>query len=141
MRIAIMSDIHGFDLALRNVLDDIEANGPFDAIVAAGDLCETGPRPDEVVRICRSAGSRRSKQYGRWRHQGRAGTGDDAPNLRYAAERLGTEGVAGSPRSLRDPFQTPPGSTGHGDDLLIVLANPHNLEDSLDPDCSPTSSF
>jgi hypothetical protein len=37
------------------------------------------------------------------------------------------------------PFEirfTPPDSTGQDDDLLIVHANPHNLEDSLDPDCS-----
>jgi len=136
MRIAIMSDIHGFDLALRNVLDDIEANGPFDAIVAAGDLCETGPRPDEVVRILQERGIQAvegNTDVGVIKAaQGR----DDAPNLRYAAERLGTEGVAWLAALPFEIRFTPPGSTGHGDDLLIVHANPHNLEDSLDPDCS-----
>lgn len=136
MRIAIMSDIHGFDLALRAVLDDIDASGPFDAIVAAGDLCETGPRPEEVVRILQERGIQAvegNTDIGVIK----AGRGkDDKPNLRYAAERLGTDGLAwlaALPFELRF---TPPDSTGQRDDLLIVHANPHNLEDSLDPDCS-----
>ena len=37
MRVAIMSDIHGFDLALRSVLADIDANGPFDRIEFYGN--------------------------------------------------------------------------------------------------------
>lgn len=136
MRIAIMSDIHGFDLALRSVLEDIDASGPFDAIVAAGDLCETGPRPDEVVRILREREIRAvegNTDVGVIKAaQGR----DDEPNLRYAAERLGNEGVAWLAALPFEIRFTPPGATGHGDDLLIVHANPHNLEDSLAPDCS-----
>src|SRR6476619_6341427 len=49
MRIAVMSDIHGFDLALETVRADLEARGPFDEIVVAGDLCLVGPAPERVL--------------------------------------------------------------------------------------------
>ncbi|MEA2594744.1 MAG: hypothetical protein QOF01_1213, partial [Thermomicrobiales bacterium] len=47
MRVAVMSDIHGFSLALETVLADIDLQGPFDEVVVAGDLCEVGPAPAE----------------------------------------------------------------------------------------------
>ena len=49
MRIAILSDIHGNALALEAVLTDIAANGRYDEIIVAGDLVWSGPRPREVV--------------------------------------------------------------------------------------------
>ncbi len=45
MRVAVMSDIHGFNLALETVLADLDAQGPFDEVIVAGDLCEVGPGP------------------------------------------------------------------------------------------------
>lgn len=136
MRIAIISDIHGFDLALRAVLDDIDRNGPFDQIVAAGDLCEIGPRPDEVVRILQERGI--AAVRGNTDVELVEGTRTDTsnPELRYAIDRLGKDGIA----YLKDlPFEhriTPPDSAGHADDLLIVHANPMNLVDPLDPGLS-----
>ena len=54
MRIAVMSDIHGFSIALEHVLAEIDRTGPFDEIVVAGDLCEVGPGPEEVLSILQS---------------------------------------------------------------------------------------
>ena len=56
MRVAVLSDIHGFDLAFETVLADLDATGPYDAVVIAGDLCEIGPRPDRVIELIRERG-------------------------------------------------------------------------------------
>jgi predicted phosphodiesterase len=134
MRVAIISDIHGFDLALRLVLADIDANGPFDRIVAAGDLCEIGPRPDEVVRILQERGI--AAVRGNTDVDLIQGARDDStnPELRYGIDRLGAVGLdwlAELPFEIRI---TPPDSDGQRDDLLIVHANPQNLNDPLDPE-------
>ena len=136
MRVAIMSDIHGFDLALRAVLDDIDQHGPFDQIVVAGDLCEIGPRPDEVIRILQERGipAVRGNTDVDLIEGAKAGTSND--ELCYGIDRLGKDGLA----YLRKlPFAhriTPPDSEGHWDDLLIVHANPLNLNDPLAPELS-----
>jgi predicted phosphodiesterase len=133
MRIAIMSDIHGFDLALRAVLEDIDRLGPFDLIVAAGDLCEIGPRPDEVVRIIRARGIGAVSGNTDVELVEGARAGTETAELRYAIDRLGPEGIAWL-ASL--PFElrvSPPNGRGPSDDLLIVHANPRNLHDPLDP--------
>ncbi len=49
MRVAILSDIHGHLHALDAVLQHVDAEGPVDHIVVAGDLCVFGPRPKEVL--------------------------------------------------------------------------------------------
>ena len=136
MRIAIMSDIHGFDLALRAVLADIDANGPFDAIVAAGDLCEIGPRPDEVLRILQERGVRAVRGNTDVAIVDAARGEHGTAELRYAVERLGDAGVAWLDALPFEIRFTPPDSAGPADDLLIVHANPHNLSDHLDPGSS-----
>lgn len=49
MRIALLSDIHGNDVALKAVLRDIEAQGGVDAYWVLGDLVALGPKPVEVL--------------------------------------------------------------------------------------------
>src|SRR5688572_22605044 len=49
MNVAVISDIHGFSIALDEVLADIDREPGIDVIVAAGDLCEGGPDPIGVV--------------------------------------------------------------------------------------------
>jgi len=133
MRIAIMSDIHGFDLAFKAVLDDIDRNGPFDLIAVAGDLSVIGPRPDEVVRIARERdlsvvkGNTDVDLVQGWR------SGSEDPEHRYAGKLLGDDGIdwlAALPFEIR---VSPPDACGPQDDLLIVHANPQNLNDALDP--------
>src|SRR6187551_347140 len=48
MRIALISDLHGSELALNAVLADIARAG-VDQIVCLGDVATLGPRPREVV--------------------------------------------------------------------------------------------
>ncbi len=49
MRIAILSDIHGNQVALEAVLQHIAQQQPIDALVVAGDLCLNGPCPLQVI--------------------------------------------------------------------------------------------
>ncbi|MCC6943564.1 MAG: metallophosphoesterase family protein [Thermomicrobiales bacterium] len=135
MRVAVLSDIHGFDLAFDVVLEDIDAQGSFDAIVVAGDLCETGPAPREVLETL-------------WNRPGIiaihgntdlylvdiAANGTTRKEKQFTVEAIGEDGVAylaSLPFSHRIP---PPGSRGPHDDLLIVHANPRNVMDALYPD-------
>jgi predicted phosphodiesterase len=133
MRIAVMSDIHGFSLALETVLADLDRQGPFDEVVVAGDLCEVGPAPAEVIGLLRARdfavlqGNTDLDIVIAARERGGHETDE------YAAERIGPEGIAylaGLPFSHRI---TPPGGRSPDDDLLVVHANPHNLVDKLDP--------
>ncbi len=136
MRVAIMSDIHGFDLAFRAVLDDIDRNGPFDLIAVAGDLCVIGPRPDEVIRLARerSLAVVRGNTDVALVHGWRAGSDD--PEIRYAGQRVGDEGIAWLDALPFEIRISPPGVRGPHDDLLIVHANPRDLETALDPELS-----
>jgi predicted phosphodiesterase len=133
MRVAIMSDIHGFDLAFRSVLHDIDRNGPFDLIAVAGDLCVIGPRPDEVVRIARERnlivlkGNTDVALVHGWRTQ------SDDPEINYAVPLLGEKGMSWLEALPFEIRVSPPDANGPQDDLLIVHANPQNLYDALDP--------
>ena len=49
-RIALLSDIHGNEVALRAVLRDIEAEG-VDEIACLGDVATLGPKPREVLAL------------------------------------------------------------------------------------------
>ena len=53
MRFAIVSDIHGNEVALHSVVDDIDSTG-IDQVYAAGDLALLGPRRVNVWRSCKS---------------------------------------------------------------------------------------
>ena len=56
MRIAILTDVHANLTALRSVLTDINARGPFHLIVSAGDQLSGGPRPIETWQELEQAG-------------------------------------------------------------------------------------
>jgi predicted phosphodiesterase len=136
MRIAVMSDFHGFSLALGTVLADLDRQGPFDEVVVAGDLCEVGPAPDEVLALLRARdfvvlqGNTDLDVVIAARERG--GQESDA----YAAEKIGPEGIA---YLAELPFShriAPPGARSPADDLLVVHANPHNLVDKLHPEAS-----
>lgn len=133
MRIAVMSDIHGFSLALEVVRRDIAAYGPFDEIVVAGDLAVVGPDPQSVVDTIREEGWIAIQgntdvdlvEAAQW------ATGLD--ELRYWVENLTDDAMdflALMPFSHRI---LPPGGLGPEHELLIVHANPWNVIDQLDP--------
>lgn len=130
MRIAIIADIHGNQLALEAVLADLAQQPPVDQIVIAGDLCLNGPRPRQVldmiqglrcpviqgnvdVDVVRQGGkSERKRSIVAW-----------------TREQIGAEGIAylaTLPFSYR--VVNPDGG-----DLLVVHANPLNLDDAIMP--------
>ena len=55
MRLALISDIHGNDIALQAVLEDINQKGA-DYILCLGDVAALGPRPAETVHMIREQG-------------------------------------------------------------------------------------
>lgn len=131
MRVAIISDIHGNQRALEAVLRDLKNQPLCDQIVIAGDLCLNGPRPREVLQLVQEL------------HcpvlQGNVDLetvvqppekGEKKRNaVAWTREQIGAAGIAylaGLPFSYRV-------SNPGGRDLLIVHANPLNLEDALFP--------
>ena len=53
MRVAVISDIHGNQIALEAVLEDLSQQAPVDHTIIAGDLCLNGPCPAQVLDIVR----------------------------------------------------------------------------------------
>ena len=56
MRLAIFSDLHGNPFACEAVLVAIAAEGTFDAVLAAGDLCLGGSNPAACVDLLATEG-------------------------------------------------------------------------------------
>src|SRR3954469_25257906 len=134
MRVAVMSDIHGFDLALETVLADVAGRGPFYEIVVAGDLCAMGPAPGLVLQRLATTGFFVIEGNTDFGLVDTARTGIADPESQYALDQIGNTGVDYL-ASL--PFQrriSPPGSTDPGEDLLVVHANPHDLETKITPE-------
>jgi predicted phosphodiesterase len=131
-----MSDIHGFDLALRTVLDDLTRRGPFDEVVVAGDLALVGPAPRIALDVLVESGFTLLTGNSE-RDLVEAAQADHQPaELAFALSAIGEEGVAllaSLPFSRRI---TPPGGESPEDDLLVVHANPHDLETKLRPEMS-----
>jgi predicted phosphodiesterase len=131
MRIAVISDIHGNQLALEAVLRDLEEQPRCDELVIAGDLCLNGPRPQEVLQIVRNLGCPVI--------QGNVDleTVTEAPEkgekkrttIGWTREQIGSAGIvylASLPFSYRVAYP-------EGRDVLVVHANPLNMEDALFP--------
>lgn len=130
MKIAVISDIHGFSLALEAVLADIGREPGIDQVIAAGDLCESGPDPLGALKMLNAHSVR----------QIRGNTDRDlAEGMRscrsanWTTESLGAEGLdhlASLPFDIRI---TPPGGRPLDDDLLVVHANPFDEDQHLPP--------
>ncbi len=131
MRIAVISDIHGNQLALEAVLRNLEQQPSCDQVIIAGDLCLNGPCPREVLQTVRDLDCPVI--------QGNVDleTVTQAPEkgakkrsiVGWTREQIGQQGIdylAGLPFSYRVPNPA-------GLDLLVVHANPLNLEDALFP--------
>lgn len=130
MKIAILSDIHGFSIALRDVLDDIESVPGVERIIAAGDLCETGPDPagvlemldDRAVELIQGNTDRDLANGER--------TSDAA---RWTMNQLGGDGLAFLRQLPFDLRISPPGGRPLDDDLLVVHANPFDEDRHIPP--------
>ena len=135
MRVAVLSDIHGFSLALEVVRRDIAEQGPFDDVIVAGDLCVVGPDPQGVVDTIREEGWFAIQGNTDFDLVEAAEWATAIEELGYWVENLSDDAmdfVATLPFSHRI---MPPGGTGPAHELLVVHANPHNLTDVLDPRC------
>ncbi len=131
MRIAILSDIHGNKIALDAVLQDLASKPIVDQIVIAGDLCLNGPCPRQVLDIIQElrcpviqgnvdmdvvsvTAKKNAKKH---------------TTIQWTREQIRQEGIdylASLPTSY---LVTNP----EGSDLLVVHANPLNLEDGIFP--------
>jgi len=132
MKIAVISDIHGFSLALDRVLSDIDTAG-VDRIIAAGDLCEGGPDP---VGVLDRLGARGIVSVQGNTDRDLAAESRSSRPATWAMEQLGANGLA----TLGElPFElriTPPDSASPADDLLVVHANPADQDRALNPRAS-----
>ena len=141
MRIALFSDIHGNPHACEAVLQATADDDPFDDVVAAGDLCLGGSDPARCVDLLREAGV--SAVYGNideYVYAPDQKPGDEL-HLRKWDRLLETVNwvrirfEAGRINWLRDlPFDihiSP--TTNPNDSLLVVHANPKNIEDMIYP--------
>jgi putative phosphoesterase len=130
MRIAVISDIHGNQTALEAVLEDVSQQ-PVDQLIIAGDLCLNGPRPAQVLEIVQ--GLNCPVIQGNVDVEVVTSAPDKGEKKRSTAawtrEQIGQAGVrylASLPTSYRV-------ANGEGSDLLVVHANPLNLEDAIFP--------
>src|SRR5690242_6816110 len=131
MRIAIISDIHGNQVALEAVLDDFYRQPPVDHLVIAGDLCLNGPCPREVIEIIR--GLNCAVLQGNVDYEVVTQAPDKGAKKRNTAawtrEQIGPGGIDYlASLTLSHRIENPEGS-----DLLVVHANPLNLEDAIFP--------
>ncbi len=132
MRLAILSDIHGNLIALDAVLRDIHAQGPFDQIVVAGDLAWGGPRPREVID--------RLVQVNALAVMGNMDAfilGDQSPFYTKESEQNQahplTFWTSAQLHAAHLDFLRGLPFSRRFDDLLVVHANPRNLDDALGP--------
>ena len=135
MRIAIVSDIHGNLVSLDACLADLQAQGGADTVVAAGDLCMDGPKPQKVLQRLVEIGAQclqgNTDRFIAARTEEELHGADEVDRRRAAWQRdeLGEKWVA----YLRElPFSLRFGS--EEDQLLVVHANPQNDHEHLWPD-------
>jgi predicted phosphodiesterase len=115
---------------MDRVLSDVAAQPGIDRVVAAGDLAEGGPDPAGVVDRLRAAGIR--SVQGNTDRDLASGVRNSTP-ARWVSRQLGKERLAwlgGLPFEIRI---SPPDGAGPADDLLVVHANPRDMDRHLDP--------
>jgi predicted phosphodiesterase len=128
MRIVMFSDVHGNVVALEAVLAEIRRTAAPDALFIAGDLAMSGPRPAETMARLRALDDARFVM----------GNTDkdllDAPpndaDIDWTRARLSADDIAFL-RSL--PFEQRL-EIAPGHELLMVHANPRDLESPITPD-------
>lgn len=136
MRVAILSDIHGNQLALDAVLEDIARQAAIDQIVVAGDICLNGPCPREALEAVQKLHCPVLQGNVDWEVVTQAPEKGSKKRsvVAWTREQIGQVGIDYL-ASL--PFSHTVHSLECGD-LLIVHANPLNLEEHIAPDLSDT---
>ncbi|HLJ34677.1 MAG TPA: metallophosphoesterase family protein [Ktedonobacteraceae bacterium] len=131
MRVAVISDIHGNQIAFDAVLQDLAQQPEVDQLVIAGDLCLNGPCPRQVMEMVQGLGCPVI--------QGNVDSEvvNEAPEkslkkrttVAWTREQIGPEGIAYLASLPVSHLIANPAGT----DLLIVHANPLNQEDAIFP--------
>lgn len=131
MRVAVISDIHGNQTALEATLADLALQAPVDQVVIAGDLCLNGPCPRQVIESVQKLncpviqGNVDLEVVNEAPEKGQ----HKRSTVGWTREQIGAEGIkylANLPFShlVKNPA---------GSDLLIVHANPLDLEVAILP--------
>lgn len=138
MRVAVIADIHGNQIALEAVLQDLAQQAAVDHLVIAGDLCLNGPCPRQALETVRGLhcqviqGNVDAEIVTKAVEKGEKKRG----TVGWTREQIGQPGIdylASLPFSHRI-------ANPNGSDLLIVHANPLNLEDAIFPN-APDSTL
>ena len=128
MRIAIFSDVHGNVVALEAVLAAIQLAAAPDALFIAGDLAMSGPRPAETLAWLRALKDARFVMGNTDRDLLDAQAGD--ADIDWTRGRLSDSDMTFL-RSL--PFEQRL-KVAPGHELLVVHANPRDLDTPIKPD-------
>jgi predicted phosphodiesterase len=130
MRIVIFSDVHGNIVALEAVLAEIRRTAAPDALFVAGDLAMSGPRPVEALAQLRALEDARFVMGNTDKDLVDAPPGD--MDIDWTRAHLSADDMAflrGLPFAQR--LEVAPGH-----ELLVVHANPRDLENPIRPDSS-----
>lgn len=134
-RVAVFSDVHGNVQGLQSVLADMRRVGTFDHIVAAGDHCLNGPDPAAALDLVLEHAT--AILYGNTdRDILHSGVTDPdlgekkQASIEWTREQLGADRLARL-ASLDFSFiaAAPDGKT-----LMVVHANPHDVDRHIFPD-------
>jgi predicted phosphodiesterase len=134
-RVAVFSDVHGNLPALETTLTDIERRGPWQRIVAAGDHCLSGPEPAQALSRVLAAATDVLKGN---TDRDIVDSGASDPELgdkkraaiAWTREQLGEHGIATLDQLPFEARVTAP----DGSSLLVVHANPRDLDQHIFPD-------
>lgn len=127
MRIVLFSDIHGNVVALEAVLAALRREAAADALFVAGDLVLFGPRPAEALTLLRSLDGARFVKGNTDQYLLDDGGGQE---VAFARRQLSEDDIA-FVREL--PFEQRL-EVAPGHELLVVHANPRDLEGSITPE-------
>ena len=131
MRIAVLSDIHGNQVALDAILEDLAHQAPIDQIIVAGDLCLNGPRPKEVLETLQSLHCpviQGNTDLDIVNQTSKKGPKKQSVIV-WTREQIGLEGIHYlSSLPFYHLVQNSPGK-----DLLVVHANPLNQDEAIFP--------
>jgi predicted phosphodiesterase len=131
VKIAVLSDIHGYSIAFDRVMDDIRTEPGIDQVVIAGDLCEGGPDPRGVLERIWDMDAivlqgNTDRDIG---HRDRS-----SASARFIIDAIGNDGLEYL-RELRFSWRVaPPGQDDPSKDLLVVHANPFDQDRHIPPD-------
>jgi putative phosphoesterase len=132
MRIAVLADIHGNQLALEAVLRDVVQQPHIDLTVVAGDLCLNGPRPKEVLELAQGlacpvvCGNTDVEIVS----EGPEKSARKQSVIAWTRKQIGPKGIDYLASLPLSHLVTHPSRT----DVLVVHANPLNVEDHIAPD-------